>query len=204
MKSRKPIVYIFFFSLLVVAFFVVLSVLIPGFTKVTIPPIGQVGEFSFTNQNGQPVTRQHLENKVVAVEYFFTTCKGICPRLNKNMKTVYEQFRNEKDFLILSHTCDPDTDSVARLRQFADSMGVDTRQWMFLTGRKDSLYNMARYSYKIDDPAKNLTRIEDDFMHTQFIALVDRTGNVIKIYDGLKPSEMEEMSREIRKQLKKV
>lgn len=179
-----------------------LSALIPGFNKVTIPPIGEVQSFAFTNQDGETITKENMAGKVVAVEYFFTTCKGICPKLNNNLRSVHEEFKNEPDFLIFSHTCDPDTDSASRLKQYADSMGVDTKKWVFLTGRKDSLYNMARHSYKIDDPANNVTRIEDDFLHTQFIALVNREGNVVKIYDGLKASEMKELSKEIRKLLK--
>ena len=63
-----------------------------------------------------------------------------------------KSLKNEKDFLILSHTSDPETDSVPRLKRYADSMGVSTPKWIFLTGRKDSLYNMARVSYIIDDP----------------------------------------------------
>lgn len=203
MKSRKTLIYLLFFGVLVVLFFVALSALIPGFTKVSIPPIGQVASFQFINQDAQPFTDQNIKRKVVAVEYFFTTCKGICPKLNKNMKVVYNEFKDEKDFMILSHTSDPGTDSAQRLKRYADSMGVDTRKWVFLTGRKDSLYSMARHSYKIDDPANNVTSIEDDFLHTQFIALVDRNGAVVKIYDGLKPSEMKEMSKEIRKRLEK-
>ncbi|MBD0279306.1 MAG: SCO family protein, partial [Flavisolibacter sp.] len=79
--------------------------------------------------------------------------------------------------------------------------GVNTEQWVFLTGRKDSLYDMARFSYKIDDPANNLSSVEDDFLHTQFIALVNKQAEVIKIYDGLKPSELAAMQSQIRKLL---
>lgn len=201
MKSKKTLVYTGFFVLLVIGFWVGLAQVVPGFTQVNIPPIGQVSSFSFVNQDGRTVTEKDMAGKVVAVEYFFTTCKGICPKLNRNMKKVYEEFASEKDFLILSHTCDPEKDSVATLKRYADSMQVNTNRWQFLTGRKDSLYSMARYSYKIDDPANNLSSPEDDFMHTQFIALVDRKGNVVKIYDGLKPSEMKEMTKEIRKRL---
>lgn len=174
----------------------------PGFRAITTPPIGTVQPFAFKNQDGATVTEKNITGKVVAVEYFFTTCRGICPRLNTNMKTVYEEFKGEKDFLILSHTCDPETDSSARLKHYADSLKVNTAQWIFLTGRKDSLYNMARQSYKIDDPANNLQSIEDDFMHTQFIALVNRKGEIVKIYDGLKQSEMKAMSKQIKKLLK--
>ncbi|MBD0332316.1 MAG: SCO family protein, partial [Chitinophagaceae bacterium] len=115
---------------------------------------------------------------------------------------IYEEYKNEPDFLIVSHTCDPETDSAARLKHYADSMRVNTSRWIFLTGRKDSLYNMARYSYKIDDPSNNLQGNDDDFLHTQFIALVNKKGDVVKIFDGLKTSEMKQLSKEIRKLLK--
>ena len=200
--SRKRIFYIVFFGVLVVAFYFIMSAVIPGFANPTIPPIGTVQPFRFTNQDGNDFTEKEIQGKVAAVEFFFTTCKGICPRMNNNMKTVYNQFKNEKDFLILSHTSDPGTDTPARLKQYADSMQVNTAQWVFLTGRKDSLYGMARHSYKIDDPANNVTKIEDDFLHSQFVALVNRKGDVVKIYDALKPSEMKEMTGEIKKLLK--
>lgn len=200
--SRKKIFYFVFFAILVIGFFVGLAAVIPGFAKPSIPPISYVRSFAFINQDGKTVTEKDMQGKITAVEYFFTTCKGICPRLNNNMRTIYNEFKNEKNFLILSHTCDPEVDSVQRLKQFSDSMKVNTAQWQFLTGRKDSLYFMARESYKIDDPANNLQSIEDDFMHTQFIALVNKKGDVVKIYDGLKKSEMKEMADEIRKLLK--
>jgi protein SCO1/2 len=200
--KRKRIFYIIFFSILVVGFFATLAAMIPGFSKPNLVPIGYVRNFSFQNQDGQHLTQEDIKRKVVAVEYFFTTCKGICPRLNKNMRQVYDAFKDEKDFLILSHTCDPDVDSVNRLKRFSDSMQVNTTRWQFLTGRKDSLYFMARESYKIDDPANNLKSEADDFMHTQFVALVNKKGDVVKIYDGLKRTEMNEMEGEIKKLLK--
>jgi protein SCO1 len=201
--SKKRLFILGFFALLVVGFFVVMSAVIPGFSNPTIPPIGEVKPFRFTNQDGQPVTEQSMQGKITAVEYFFTTCKGICPRMNNNLRTIiYEPYKDEPDFQILSHTCDPETDSVATLKRYADSLGVNTQKWVFLTGRKDSLYDMARHSYKIDDPANNLTSIKDDFLHTQFLALVNRKGEVVKIYDALKVSELNDMKEEVAKLLK--
>jgi protein SCO1/2 len=79
---------------------------------------------------------------------------------------------------------------------------VDTNKWMFLTGRKDSLYSMARHSYSIDNPNNFVKHTEDEFLHTQFIALVNKQGEVVQVYDGLKPSEITEMQIEIKKLLK--
>ena len=180
----------------------VMSAAIPGFTEPKMPPIGTIKPFAFTNQDGKKVTNTDIEGKVVAVEYLFTTCQGICPRMNNNLRTVYDAYKGEKDFLILSHTCDPETDTPERLRRYADSMKVDTDRWVFLTGRKDSLYHMARHGYKIDDPKNDLVNIKDDFLHTQFIALINRKGDIIRIYDALKLPEIGELKDEIAVQLK--
>jgi protein SCO1 len=200
--SRKTIFYIGFFTILVAGFYFFMIKLIPGFSTPKFVPIGTVMPFSFTNQDGKSVTEKDVEGKVFVAEYFFTTCKSICPRMNGNMKKVYEQFKNNEDFLILSHTCDPETDSAIRLKKYADSLGVNTGRWIFLTGRKDSLYKQARYSYKIDDPNNNLKSIDEDFLHSQFFALVDKKGRVKKIYDGLKQTEVEEMMVDIKRLLK--
>ena len=122
--------------------------------------------------------------------------------MNTNMLKVYEQFKDEPDFLILSHTCQPEVDSVPRLKAYADSLGVNTSKWIFLTGRKDSLYYMARNSYTIDDPVNNIKSLDDDFLHTQFWALVDRDGKVKKVYDALEESEIKALIKQIRRLLR--
>jgi len=199
---RKLIFYIGFFVVLVIGFYVALTQVIPGYGEVKLPVVSRVKPFSFTNQDGQQITERHVEGKVYVAEYFFTTCPSICPMLNTNMKKIYEAFKDEPGFMILSHTVDPETDNVTRLKWYADSMHVNTQRWIFLTGRKDSLYQTARNSYLLDDPANNLQNINDQFLHTQFFALVDRNGRVRKIYDGLKKAELEDLKKDIKRLLK--
>jgi len=179
-----------------------MSQLVPGFGKSKLEPIGRLLPFAFTNQDGKTVTEKDVAGRVFVAEYFFTTCTNICPVMNTNMKVVYDRFRNESGFLILSHTSFPEIDSVSVLKKYADSLQVNTEKWIFLTGRKDSLYKQARYSYKIDDPNNNLIDIKQDFIHSQFFSLVDKKGVVRNIYDGLKPSEVEKMMNEIELLLK--
>lgn len=200
--SKKRIFYTGFFAVLAVGFYFVLTQVIPDFGKKKSPPISYVRPFSFNDQDGKTVTEKDMAGKVYVAEFFFTTCKGICPKMNNNMKLVYEGLKEEKDFFILSHTCDPENDSVQQMKKYADSLGVDTKKWMFLTGGKKELYDAARISYTIDDPANNLKSIDDDFLHTQFWALVNRSGDVKKIYDGLKESEVKQLIRDTRKLLK--
>lgn len=201
--SKKIWFYTGFFVVLVIVFFLVLSYAIPGFAHPKIAPISTVQPFAFFNQDGKTVTDKDLNGKVYVATFFFTTCTSVCPRINTNLKPVYNKFKNEPGFLILSYTCDPSKDSVAKLKWYADSvLKVDTSKWIFLTGNKDSLYAMARHSYMIDDPKNEIQKGETDFLHTQLIALVNKKGEVVKIYDGLKPSEIKQMQAEIKKILK--
>jgi protein SCO1/2 len=200
--SKKYWVYGGFFIVLTIGFFVFLFGDNDNW-KSKLPISSYVQPFSFTNQDNKPVTEKDINGKVTVVEYFFTTCKGICPRMNTSMKKIYDQFKNEQDFLILAHTVQPEIDSVPRLKFYADSMKVDTKKWTFVTGRKDSLYQMARSSYLLDDPKNNVEKMEDQFIHTQFFSLVDKNGQVRGgVYDGLKKDEMEKLSRDIEGLLK--
>lgn len=200
--NQKAVLYIVFFTILIAGFYYFLFRGTDNW-KVKMPVLSYVQPFSFTNQDGQKVTEAVYQNKITVVEYFFTTCKGICPKLNTNMKGIYELYQKEPDFQIVSHTCNPDTDSVPVLKHYADSLNVNTAKWIFLTGRKDSLYQMARGSYLLDDPKNNVEKIEDQFMHTQFFALVDRNGKIRgKIYDGLKPIEVEQLKVDIARLIK--
>ena len=189
--------YVAFFTALVLVFYFVLTRIIPGYEKVSYPVLGQVKPFSFTNQEGRTIQNKDVAGKVYIAEYFFTTCKGICPKLNTNLLAVYRKYKADSGFLILSHSVDPATDSVGRLKKYADSLGVDAGHWIFLTGKKDSLYLAARVSYLLDDPKNNVSPIEDQFIHTQFFALVDKGGRVRKIIDGLKKDELKEMETDI-------
>ena len=200
--SKKLIVYIVFFTVLLGAFYYFLFKGTDNW-KVKMPTLSYVKPFHFTNQDGQIVSDSNVYNKVTVVEYFFTTCKGICPKLNINMKEVYMLYKDEPDFQIFSHTCNPETDSVPVLKRYADSLKVDTKKWIFLTGRKDSLYQMARGSYLLDDPKNNVEKIEDQFIHTKFFALVDRNGKIRgKIYDGLKALEVQQLKTDVGRLLK--
>jgi protein SCO1/2 len=199
--TKKLLFYGLFFVLLFAGFMFALNKLIPGFSEVKMPVLSNVQPFSFTSQEGKQITEKDMMGKVCVVEYFFTTCKGICPKMNRNMKTVFEKFKGENNFLILSHTVDPDTDSVGRMKHYADSLGADSNKWLFLTGRKDSLYSAARLSYLLDDPKNNNGKMEEQFIHTQFFALVDKNGSVRRIYDGLKQDELNELMKDIDKLL---
>jgi protein SCO1/2 len=193
-----------FFVLLMAAFY---FFLFSGtdYYKVKLPILNYVPDFSFTGQDRNAVNQRTVEGKVYVAEYFFTTCKGICPKMNENMKTIFERFKNESNFAIVSHTSMPETDSVPLMKAYEKKMIGDNpsfdAKWYFVTGAKDSLYKMAQ-GYLLDNDKNNSINIKDHFIHTQFFSLVDKQHRVRGIYDGLKPEELEKLEKDIERLLK--
>lgn len=205
--KRKWWIYLGFFAVLMIAFW---YFLFAGndYSEVKLPVLTYVHDFSFTDQDGKKITQRDVDGEVYVAEYFFTTCKGICPKMNDNMKKVYDKFKNEQDFSIISHTCMPETDSVPLLKAYkqkilgAGDFKNKLASWYFVTGSKDSLYKMARESYLLDNEKNNSLNIKDQFIHTQFFALVDKQHRLRGIYDGLKTNELEKLSGDIKDLLK--
>ena len=188
-----------------------------------------VARFSFIDQNGKTVTESNVDGKVYVAEFFFTTCGNICPKMNANMRRIFDKYKNESGFMILSHTVMPETDSVPKLKAYerrmingelrkspdgtydiiADSAKINAKQpdnpnWRFLTGDKSELYRMARQQgYLIDNhKTDSLQNISNQFIHTQFFALVDKQRRVRGIYDGLKEAEIQKLMLDIDDLLK--
>ncbi|MEP7255769.1 MAG: SCO family protein [Ferruginibacter sp.] len=226
---RKLLLYGGFFVLLITGFlFFVFKD--EDLSKSLLPVINaDVADFSFTNQDGKIISENNVDRKVYVAEYFFTTCKGICPKMNANMRRVYDMYKDEPNFLIISHTCMPETDSVPLLKAYEEKMvngkliknedgsykiGYDTAiqnskfkiqnlNWNFVTGDKTSLYKMARQSYKIDNNKPDSAQsMADQFIHTQFFALVDNQRRLRGIYDGLNEDEMQKLFKDIKGLLK--
>lgn len=199
MKKRLLILGIFL-VVLVTGFLLALSTT-KGYFDVKLPVLGYVQDFHFTDQNGQPVSDKTIDGKIYVTEYFFTTCTGICPKMNANMVKVYDMYKDENNFAIISHTSMPETDSVPVLKNYEEKMiGKDPHnpaKWYFVTGPKDSLYKMARQSYLLDDPNNNTENLDENFIHTQFFALVDGKKRVRGIYDGLKKDEIAVLEKDI-------
>jgi len=199
--KTKALIYIGFFTVLLLGFYVAM-VTLTDFEKVKLPVLATVQPFSFVRQDSATVTQKEMAGNVVVVEYFFTTCKGICPKMNKNMKSVYDQFKDRSGFKILSHTVNPENDSLPVLKRYADSLGADPATWWFVTGEKAALYKAARESYLLDDPQNSSKNIDEQFLHTQFFALVDKQGRVRGIYDGIKKDEVDQLVTDIEELIK--
>ncbi len=202
-------------TVVLVSFFIVLGIAFLGYfykvtheqKKSTLRVLGNPGhhveDFSFTNQDGKVITNADVKGKIYVVSYFFATCKGICPKMNEHLTNVAKAFRGNKNVMILSHTVDPKKDSVAALKEYSMRFEADPSQWMFLTGDKKKLYDMARYSYLISaqDDTTGVT-IDKDFIHDNHYVLVDKDGQVRGFYDGLRMDEVNKLITDINGLLK--
>lgn len=160
----------------------------------------QVSPFSLIGHNGKTITEKDLDSKIFVADFFFTTCHGICPRMSSQMQRVFEYYKGNKEVMFLSHTVNPGYDSIPVLADYAARHGADPNQWIFLTGDKKQIYELARKSYLVDASEGNGGA--EDFVHTQNFALVDRNRHIRGYYDGTDSLEVNKLILDIEILLK--
>lgn len=158
-----------------------------------------IGNFSFLDQNGKEITQNDVKGRVFVVEYFFTTCGTICPKMNVQMQRVQDRFKQNSNVKILSFTVNPEIDTVEQMKRYAISHQANDNQWHFLTGNKVDLYHLARTSFFVLKPAEaqNLGDAGSDFIHTNNFVLVDRLMRIRGYYDGTNPKEISKLMKHI-------
>jgi protein SCO1/2 len=154
-----------------------------------------IQDFHFTNQDGKMVTQKDLEGSVYVTDFFFTTCHSICPVMSSQMERVYNKYKGNPEVKFLSHTVDPEIDSVPQLKAYALKHNADSKQWLFVTGDKKDLYEIARKSYFMD--AQQGDGGPDDFIHTQNFALIDKDKRIRGYYDGIDSSDVDQLMKDI-------
>ena len=158
----------------------------------------KIADFSFTNQEGKKISNYTTNGKVYVADFFFTTCPTICPIMKTQMLRVYEKFKDNPDFMILSHTLDPEHDTEELLKDFAERIGVESdKTWHFLTGDQEKIFEIGQTSYLT-------TAMEDKnepggILHSGAFVLVDQNGNIRGVYDGTKENQVDRMIKDIPK-----
>lgn len=160
----------------------------------------RIGDFSFLNQENETVSLADVKGKVFVVEYFFTTCGTICPRMTAQMERVQHKFSGNDDVKILSFTVNPDLDTVEVMKAYADKHHAESGQWHFLTGEKKDLYHLARTSFFVLKPAEaaNLGDVGSDFIHTNNFVLIDQQLRIRGYYDGTSMQEVDVLMEDMQ------
>ncbi|MFD0761806.1 SCO family protein [Lutibacter aestuarii] len=167
--------------------------------------IGQVPTFEFTNQEGQLISNSFYDEKVYVVEFFFTTCPTICPKMNENMVKIQKEYYGNPNFGIASFSINPKHDTPEILKAYAKSHGATLKTWNFLTGDQDKIYELANSGFTLY--AGENSEAEGGFEHSGMFALIDKEGNIrsrmdelgnpIAFYDGLDPKGVQMIKEDI-------
>ena len=155
----------------------------------------KVGDFELVDQYGRHITRKIFSGKICVVDFFFVSCPGICVPMAKNMRRVQDYFSQDKSIVMLSHTVNPEEDSVAVLRAYAKEKGAQKDKWYITTGDKKEIYRLARKVYFAATSKGDGG--PEDFIHTENFVLVDPNGRLRGFYDGTKPTEIDRLIDDI-------
>ena len=183
--------------------------IIAKFQKSDLVEIGPVPAFKLTNQDNKTISDKDYLGKVYVVEFFFSTCPTICPKMNESMLQLQNEFYGNPNFGIASITIDPAKDTPQVLKEHANLLGVKHYNWHFLTGDKDYIYSLANKGFNLYAGENN--KVAGGFEHSGLFALVDKDGkircrkdaqgNPILYYDGLEASGVEAIKEDIKKLL---
>jgi protein SCO1/2 len=155
-----------------------------------------IADFAFLNQDSALVTQETFRDKIYIVDFFFTSCRTICPKMKTQMLRVYDSIQSMPDVSILSHTIDPEHDNVARLRDFAERLGVKSDKWHFVTGDMEKIFEIAQTSYFVT--AMQDQSEPDGFVHSGAFLLIDKQRRIRGKYDGTSEEDVNRLIRDIR------
>lgn len=168
--------------------------------------IGKAPEFSLTNQDNQTITNKDYLGSVYVLEFFFTTCPTICPKMNVNLGNIAKTFYDQKKFGIASITINPEHDTTEVLKAYAENLNYKKENWHFLTGDRDYIYKIANKGFNIY-AAENKEAL-GGFEHSGFFALIDKKGNIrcrkdnhgnpILYYDGIEKEGTDQITEDIK------
>ena len=156
----------------------------------------KIDDFSLVNQNNEIITNKTYDGKIYIADFFFTTCPGICPIMKENMTELQDEFINDDDVLLLSHTVTPEIDSVSVLKKYSQEKGVLDTKWNMVTGDKKQIYNLARKSYLVAEDIESPRQY--DMIHTENFVLVDSKRRIRGFYDGTDSNVMEDLINDIK------
>lgn len=154
----------------------------------------RIPDFAFLSQDSALITNQDLAGKIYVADFFFISCPTICPKVKKQMLRIYDKYKGREDFMLLSHTIDPKRDTVERLKMYAQNLGVDDGQWLFVTGEKNKIYDIAEDYMSI---AREDPDAPGGFDHSGWVLLIDKQGHIRSFADGTNPEKVDQLLEDI-------
>lgn len=156
------------------------------------PPLHAMPSFEMTGEQGAPVSSRDLAGQVLVVNFIFTRCPTVCPRLSARMARVQEMLSDLPAVRLLSFSVDPAHDTPERLREYGGRFGQDPARWTFLTGDVEAVKAAVQAGFKIGYRGEDV-----DITHGEHMVLVDAQGR-IRGYYGTTEEDLERLARHAR------
>ena len=163
----------------------------------TLNEFHKISPFKLTNQDGKIITEQTFKDKIYVVDFFFTSCPGICPKMTANMNILQEEFLKDDDILLLSHSVTPEKDSVTVLKRYAEAKDVVSNKWHLVTGSQQEIYKLGRKDYFVEEDL-GIEKDVDEFLHTENFVLIDKNRHIRGIYNGLNKTAINQLIADIK------
>jgi len=152
-----------------------------------LPKIGQIANFTLTNQLNRPVTLADLQGKVWIADIVFTRCAGPCPRMTRQMASLQSALPKDSSARLVTLTTDPDFDTPEVLNKYAERFNADPNRWWFLTGEKQEIAALATEGLKLTGflETKPEERINpaDLFIHSTLFVVVDKQARLRGVFE---------------------
>ena len=154
-----------------------------------------IPDFNFMNQDSVMISNQTLQNSIYVADFFFTSCPSICPIMSKNMLDVYNKYKGNEEVKFLSHTIDPKHDTIPVLKKYASKLGVDSKQWNFVYGDKESIFKIAKEGYM--NFAAEDNKAPGGITHSGYFLLIDKEKRVRGAYDGTQELQVKQLMEDM-------
>jgi len=175
-----------------------------------LPVLGQIADFTLTNQSGRAVSLADLRGHVWVGDIIFTRCPGPCLKMTRQTKELENALPAASDSKLVTLTTDPDYDTPTILKTYSERFSADTNRWTFLTGTKDEIRKLGIGSLKltvVEKKPEERENSDDLFIHSTIFVLVDRNAQLRGVFEttgeGVEPKQVQEKILASVKQLER-
>ena|SRR5439155_24065677 len=159
-----------------------------GLLSKPLPVNGPVADFTLTNQNSRAISLADLRGHVWVADIIFTRCTGPCLKMTRQMKELERALPASSQARLVTLTTDPVFDNPAVLKRYAERSDADPGRWIFLTGTKQQIANLAIESLKltaVEKKPEERESPEDLFIHSTLFVLVDKRARLRGIFQTM-------------------
>jgi len=161
--------------------------------------LGAVADFQLTERSGQTIARDDLRGKVWVAGFFFTRCSGPCPKLMGALAQLQHETISQADVRLVCFTADPDHDTPAVLKSYAEKWQADPQRWLFLTGERAKMYDLIQNSFKlgVQQNEGQDRKPGEEVLHSTRLVVIDRKGEKRGYFDGTEPASMDQLKKRV-------